>query len=133
MSRENVETIRGHYAAYNRRDLQATLAPLHQDIEIDLSATVMPETVLQGHEQVGAVFKDQWATSGAVEQRPQEFIELDDGRLLVPLQCWGKGQGAELEMRMELADVWTMRDGKGARIDVYPDRSSALEAVGLSE
>ena len=131
MSRENVGIIRGHYEAYNRQDSAATLAPLHDDIEIDLSATVMPETVLQGHEQVAAVFEEQWATSATVEQRPQKFIELDDGRVLVAPQCWGEGQGAEFEMQMELADVWTMRDGKGARIEVYGDKISALRSVGL--
>jgi ketosteroid isomerase-like protein len=129
MSRDNLEIIRQHYEAYNRQDLQATLAPLHEDVEIDLSATVMPETVLQGHDQVGAVFREQWETSGAVEQRPKEFIELDESHVLVPLQCWGKGQATELELWMDLADVWTMRDGKGARIEVYPDKASALEAL----
>jgi ketosteroid isomerase-like protein len=133
MSRENVEIVRQHYEAYNRQDLKATLAPLHEDIEIDLSATVMPETILRGHAQVGAVFTEQWATSGEVEQRPKEFIELDEDHVLVPLQCWGKGAGTDFEMWMDLADVWTMRDGKGARIEVYPDKSSALEAVGLQE
>ncbi len=133
MSQENVEIIRQHYEAYNRQDLQATLAPLHEDIEIDLSATVMPETILQGHAQVGAVFKDQWETNAAVEQRPTEFIELDDGRVLVPVQCWGKVHGTEFDLWMDLADVWTMRGGKGVRIEVYPDKESALEAVGLRD
>jgi ketosteroid isomerase-like protein len=58
---------------------------------------------------------------------------LDDRRVLVPLQCWGKGGATGFELSLELADVWTMRDGKGVRIEVYPDRESALEAVGLSE
>jgi ketosteroid isomerase-like protein len=134
MSGKNVEVIRSHYEAYNRQDLEATLAPLHDDIEIDLSATVMPETILRGHKQVGAVFTEQWKTSGEVEQRPQEFIELDKDRVLVPLRCWGKvDEVTDFELWMELADIWTMREGKGARIDVYPDKGSALEAAGLSE
>ena len=133
MSRENVEVARRHYEAYNRQDLQTTLAYLHEDIEIDLSATTMPETILRGHDQVAAVFTEQWETSAAVEQRPQEFIELDDGRVVVPLQCWGKAGATDFELWMELTDLWTMRDGKGVRIEVYPDRESALEAVGVQE
>ena len=89
---------------------------------------------MQGHAQVAAVFKEQWETGGAVEQRPKEFIELDDGRVVVPLQCWGKQDAAtELELWMDLADVWTMRDGKGARIEVYPDKESALAALEPEE
>jgi len=34
---------------------------------------------------------------------------------------------------MELAHVWTIRDGKAARVVEYFDRPEALEAVGLSE
>ena len=133
MSQENIDLVRSHYEAYNRQDLEATLAPLHDDIEIDLSATAIPETETSGTRPVAAVFTDQWKTSGAIEQRPQEFVELDEDHILVPLQCWGMIDGTELELWMELVDIWTLRDGKAARIDVYPDKGSALEAAGLSE
>jgi ketosteroid isomerase-like protein len=33
----------------------------------------------------------------------------------------------------EMHNVWTMRDGKAARCEVFPVREEALEAVGLSE
>jgi len=29
--------------------------------------------------------------------------------------------------------VWTFRDGKIARLDIYEDRAEALKAVGLEE
>jgi hypothetical protein len=32
---------------------------------------------------------------------------------------------------MSLAQVWTLIDGKQARMDMYSDRSEALEAAGL--
>ena len=31
------------------------------------------------------------------------------------------------------ANVWTFRDGRVARIDIFNDRAQALEAVGLRE
>jgi ketosteroid isomerase-like protein len=39
--------------------------------------------------------------------------------------------GPEIEMRM--AQVWTFRDGRIARMEMYADRAEALEAAGLSE
>ena len=39
----------------------------------------------------------------------------------------GKGSGIEVEARY--AHVWTMRDGKGVRVDAYADRDAALEAL----
>ena len=130
MSRENVEVIKRHYDAYNRQDMDGALAPLDPDIEIDLSTTEMPETSLRGHAQVRSVFAEQWI-SGAVQQDPQEFIEVGDGRVVVPLNC--RSSGPVTEIRMPLCDVWTLRGGRGVRIEVYPDKASALEAVRLSE
>jgi ketosteroid isomerase-like protein len=47
-------------------------------------------------------------------------------------QHWkGKHGGPEVEMR--LAQVWTFRDGLGARMEMYADRKEALEAAGLRE
>ena len=34
---------------------------------------------------------------------------------------------------MSLAQVWTLRDGKEARMEMYSDPSEALKAVGLEE
>jgi len=43
----------------------------------------------------------------------------------------GKLSGAEVEQRF--AQLWTVRDGKIVRMEMYPDREDALEAVGLPE
>jgi hypothetical protein len=29
--------------------------------------------------------------------------------------------------------VWTMRDGKAARLEIFPEREKALESIGLLE
>jgi ketosteroid isomerase-like protein len=34
---------------------------------------------------------------------------------------------------MSFAQVWTVRDGRQARMDMYSDRAEALEAAGLTE
>ena len=39
--------------------------------------------------------------------------------------------GPEVEMRF--AQIWTLRDGRAARMEMYADPDDALEAVGLSE
>ena len=39
--------------------------------------------------------------------------------------------GPEVEMRF--AQIWTLRDGRAARMEMYADPDEALEAAGLSE
>jgi ketosteroid isomerase-like protein len=43
----------------------------------------------------------------------------------------GRGSGAEVQSK-RTAHVWTLRDGKAIRLDLYNDRADAFEAVGLA-
>ena len=45
----------------------------------------------------------------------------------------GHGGGSGVPIDMQLAHVWTLRDGKAAGVVEYFDRAEALEAAGLSE
>jgi ketosteroid isomerase-like protein len=45
----------------------------------------------------------------------------------------GKARQGGPEVDMRLAQVWTVRDGLVARMEMYFDRNAALEAAGLSE
>jgi ketosteroid isomerase-like protein len=59
---------------------------------------------------------------------------FDAGDQVVVFVRWrarGTSSGAELEMRP--GQVFTLRDGKIAKQEVYLERSDALEAAGLSE
>ena len=38
-----------------------------------------------------------------------------------------------MPVEMSFAQVWTLRDGKQARTEVYSERAEALKAAGLSE
>jgi ketosteroid isomerase-like protein len=41
------------------------------------------------------------------------------------------GGSAVVEIRA--GHLWTMRDGKAARLEIFPEREKALEAAGVSE
>jgi ketosteroid isomerase-like protein len=45
----------------------------------------------------------------------------------------GKAKHGGPEVEMRFAQVWTFRDGLGARMEMYADRDEALEAAGLEE
>jgi ketosteroid isomerase-like protein len=60
------------------------------------------------------------------------LFDAGDQVVTIARQHWkGKHGGPEVEMR--LAQVWTFRDGLGARMEMYADRKEALEAAGLRE
>jgi ketosteroid isomerase-like protein len=63
-----------------------------------------------------------------------EFREIDDGRVLVLFHRTGRGKASGLEVAefdTRGASVYTVRDGKVAKIVNYNDRDRALADLGL--
>ena len=67
---------------------------------------------------------------------PEDFRELDDGRVLVRVHLSARGKTSGLEvgqMRTQGANVFHVRDGKVTRLVVYFDLDRALADLGLGE
>jgi ketosteroid isomerase-like protein len=67
---------------------------------------------------------------------PEEFRELDDGRILVFLRNEGRGKGSGIdvgEISAKSANVFTVGDGKVIRLELYWDRDDAVADLGLAE
>ena len=131
MPQENVEIVRRVYAALNSRD-QETLVHL-ADPEIVIDATRLtfnPGTYvgLEGLRELAAGTDDVWEE---VRFEPLEFIDAGE-RVVVVERLTGKGKGSGVEVAQTWGAVWTVRDGRVARMELgFPDREAALAAVGL--
>jgi ketosteroid isomerase-like protein len=66
-----------------------------------------------------------------VNLEADEFIPASGGRVVVPGRVLARGQDSGIETEQAVTQVWTIRDGKAVRIDVYAEKQEALEAVGL--
>ena len=64
-----------------------------------------------------------------------EIDSLHDAgdRVVALLRQRGTSKAAGMPVEMSFAQVWTIRDGKQARMDMYSDPAEALAAVGLPE
>ena len=64
---------------------------------------------------------------------PQEFIEVDEARVIVVnrVRMRGKRSGADVEAIG--VQLWTITDGKGRKVKLYQTKGEALEAAGLSD
>jgi ketosteroid isomerase-like protein len=59
---------------------------------------------------------------------------IDAGERVVVLSRWGgRTKTGAADMNQPGGDIWTFRDEKVLRIDVYTQRSEALKAAGLRE
>ena len=134
MSRENVEVVRTGWEAWRRGDLDALCATWHQAVEWDTTnfAEWPENAVYRGEDEVRQFLEEWLASWDSYEAGVDDFIDAGD-RVLV--FCWQHmtGPGSGVPVKVDMAQVFTVRDGKVSRIDNYTDRDEALEAVGLRE
>jgi hypothetical protein len=58
---------------------------------------------------------------------------MDENRVLVMLDVRARSKTHQVEMPVEGANLLTIKDGRVARIELFLERSQALEAAGMSE
>jgi ketosteroid isomerase-like protein len=54
-------------------------------------------------------------------------------KVVVLLRQRGRSKAAGMPVEMSFAMVWTVRDGRQMRMEMYSDPAEALKAVGLAE
>ena len=54
-------------------------------------------------------------------------------KVVVILNQRGRSKATGIPVDMRFAQVWTLRDGQGVRMQLYASVEEALEAVGLRE
>jgi ketosteroid isomerase-like protein len=132
MAPENVEIVKGLMEAAGRGDSDTAMEAFDPAVELD--QTRFPDGgTYRGRDGVRE-FYDKWF--GAWDElriESQGVIELPDGRVVSLIRVSGRGKGSGVEVTLEAADVFTLRDGKVIQMTGYPKRAEALEAVGLSE
>jgi ketosteroid isomerase-like protein len=61
---------------------------------------------------------------------PERFLDAGD-RVAVLVRVVARGGSSGVSLDRETAHLWTLRDGRVTRCEVYLDRSEALEAARL--
>jgi uncharacterized protein len=128
VARDNVEILRHAYEALNRGEIDTAMSVLEPEAEWQEHSDLPEADVYRGRDTIRNFlmsFLDSW------EKFRQETEELVDGgdRVAVMLRMAGKGKGSGIEVEARYAHLWTMRNGKGARVDAYADCDEALEAL----
>jgi ketosteroid isomerase-like protein len=128
VTRENVEILRSAYEALNHGDVESALSVLHDDAEWREHSDLPEADAYRGREAIHAFllgYLDSW---DEFHQETEDLIAAGD-RVAVLLRMEAKGKGSGIEVEGRYAHLWTMRDGKGVRVDAYADCDRALEAL----
>jgi ketosteroid isomerase-like protein len=133
MSGENVDALRSAVKAFNEGDLDGVLAMYDpQAVFVTDGSAVDRPAVMLGADQIRATLQTFIAEFADFRMEVDEL--LDAGDKLICVQRWaGTGRGSGIPIELAEIIVFTFKDGKIIEGRVHPDRTSALQAAGLSE
>lgn len=140
MSRENVELVRRMYRIGEAMSLDDLLAALPElipkiadpGIEWVESPNRVDRRTYRGHEGVRQAIQHWLEDFDEYTYKAEEIIDCGDDVLVIAHEE-GRGAGSGVTVSAESYQLFTIGDGKILRFRGFADRTSALEAAGLSK
>lgn len=133
MSEENVEIIRNAFAAFSRGDLEGVLRLCDEDILItqpqELPGVSQQQRGHNGVVEAFGIWPEQWDDYRIVILR----IFDSGGSVVVTTRTSGRGKQSGVEVEMEFAFVFGVRNEKIVEMQIFMREDQALEAAGLAE
>jgi ketosteroid isomerase-like protein len=130
---ENVDLVQRLFEVYNERSFEENADLIDPDIVWDVSRVQLPDAATHtGREQLRK-FVETWEEGFEAEHvDAQEIVDAGD-RVVVMVHHRGRGKISKIEIDQRYAMVWTLRAGRAVRMDMYPSREEALEAVDAQD
>jgi ketosteroid isomerase-like protein len=131
VSEENVEIVRRHIDAWDRRDLATWLASFHPDAEADWSRAQGPfKGVYRGHRELEA-FWNVWLTFEEGHLEAHGFTPAGSAVVVPNTAHFGGRDG--IQVVASSAFVFTIEDGQITRLRLFQEETEAREAAGLRD
>ena len=134
MSEQDVEVVRGVFAAVNERDFARARAGHADDVVLVIREGFLNQGTFEGHQGLIEWFGD-WFRAFGSDYRFEivEARELSEGLVLLLATHGGTGRSSGAEVRSENAYLYRVEGGKITRVQLFPTRDQALEAAVLPE
>jgi ketosteroid isomerase-like protein len=127
---ENVEIVKRGFEAFDQGGVEALLEFVHEDFEATTPPGLASEPdTYRGHEGVRRYFDSFYEAMDDIRWEPHSFQEVGD-KVVVEFTLYARGKSTGLEFGQPAVQVWTLRDGKGIGLELYPTLEEALAAAG---
>jgi ketosteroid isomerase-like protein len=130
MSSANVDLVRSIYSSWERGDFSSNE---WADPEIEFSFAGGPEPASRtGLAGMAEGYRDWLRAWKDFRAEPEEYLLVDDERVLVLVHNSGRGRASGLEIEeRSVANLFLIRDGRVKAIVVYLDRELAFADLGI--
>ena len=134
MSQENVEIVRRGFEHFIATG-EFLPETLHADFVWDMSTfRGWPDRQTYSGIEGATEFNADWAQAwDDWRLEVEDYIDAGDDRVVVIVRQRGRSKTSGVIVDMRFGQVFTIRDGKQHRMQMYASPGEALEAAGLSE
>jgi ketosteroid isomerase-like protein len=130
MSETNLELVRSIYAGWEKGDFGSN-EWAHPDIEFSFADGPEPQ-LWRGLEAMAEGYREWLRAWREFRAEPEEYLLVDDERVLVLVRNSGRGRVSGLEIaERTVANLFHVQEGRVTRIVVYLDREHAFRDVGI--
>ena len=127
----HVDDLRKRYEGVTKRRLNTVFDDVHPDFELRTASRVPGAGTYRGADAATRFYEDLTEPFEEVSYEPQQFFARDD-RVVVFLVVRFQPAGSTAVVENQVGALWTMRDGKPARCEMFAKREMALDAGGMT-
>ncbi len=129
MSRENLEIVERGIEAFNDRGVEGIIPYIHPEFEATTPPNLASEPdTYRGHDGVRRWFDSFYEVMDQIRWDAHSFQQVGD-RVVVEFTLRARGKTTGLDFGQEAVMVWSFRDGKGIRIELFETLDEALAAA----
>ena len=129
MSPENLEIVERGVEAFNDRGVEGIIPYIHPEFEATTPPNLASEPdTYRGHDGIRRWFDSFYEVMDQIRWDAQSFQQVGD-RVVVEFTLRARGKTTGLDFGQEAVMVWSFRDGKGIRIELFETLDEALAAA----
>ena len=129
MSQENLEIVERGIEVFNDRGVDGIIPYIHPEFEATTPPNLASEPdTYRGHDGVRRWFDSFYEVMDQIRWDAHSFQQVGD-RVVVEFTLRARGKTTGLDFGQEAVMVWSFRDGKGIRIELFETLDEALAAA----
>ena len=129
MAQDNVELVKGGFAAYAERGVEGMLEFTAPDFELTTPPSLASEPdTYRGEAGLRRYFDSFFEAMDSVELDGHEFFAVGD-RVVVDFTLRARGRTTGIEAEQHAFMVWTLDGAMAHRLEIFPSKEEAISAA----
>ena len=129
MSEQNLEIVQRGFEAFNERGVEGILPFIHSEFEATTPPNLASEPdTYRGHDGIRRWFDSFDEVMDQIRWDANRFQQVGE-RVVVEFTLRARGKTTGLDFGQDAVMVWSLRDGKAIRVELFESLDEALRAA----